>query len=204
VGSSSRKRTTAKDGELVERVRGLEERLAVSVSRPEFETFKSNTQLEINDLQTRLSDSIQRADFEYVKKELRRISELGGRTSRIPTEETEELGASVTELEKLPHAIPGSSADDGSGLSAPEIQAPVPELSEPPGNGDLSAAKIEESAIEEEQQALSQSKKGADALREKMSEMGPSTGDSEESESTDSEDTEDSEKPEPEESPVQS
>ena len=53
--SSSKERTTAKERELTERIRELEEKLAASVSKAEFETVKSNLQLEISDLKTRLS-----------------------------------------------------------------------------------------------------------------------------------------------------
>ena len=51
----SKKRTTAKEREQAERIRELEEKLAASVPRTEFETVKSNLQLEINELKTRLS-----------------------------------------------------------------------------------------------------------------------------------------------------
>jgi glyceraldehyde-3-phosphate dehydrogenase/erythrose-4-phosphate dehydrogenase len=53
--SSSKKRTTAKERELAERIRELEERLAASVPKTEFEAVKSNLQLEINNLKTKLS-----------------------------------------------------------------------------------------------------------------------------------------------------
>jgi hypothetical protein len=53
--SSSGKRTTAKERELTERVRELEEALAASVPKAKFETVTSSLQLEISDLKTRLS-----------------------------------------------------------------------------------------------------------------------------------------------------
>ena len=53
--NSSRKRTTAKERELTERIRELEQKLAASVPKAEFETVTSNLQLEISDLKTRLS-----------------------------------------------------------------------------------------------------------------------------------------------------
>ena len=53
--SSSTKRTTAKERELTERIRELEEKLAASVPKAEFETLKSSMQLEISDLKTKLS-----------------------------------------------------------------------------------------------------------------------------------------------------
>lgn len=53
--SSSRKPTTAKERELTEKIRELEERLAASVPKTKFETVTSSLQLEISDLKTRLS-----------------------------------------------------------------------------------------------------------------------------------------------------
>lgn len=53
---SSNKRTTSKERELEERIKELEEKLAASVPKAEFETIKSNLQLEINDPQSRLSN----------------------------------------------------------------------------------------------------------------------------------------------------
>jgi hypothetical protein len=50
--SSSKKRTTAKESELAERIRDLEERVAASVPKAELEAVKSNLQSEINDLKT--------------------------------------------------------------------------------------------------------------------------------------------------------
>ena len=55
MGTSVKKRTTVKEKELAERIRGLEEKLAASVPKAEFETVKANLQLEINDLKTKLS-----------------------------------------------------------------------------------------------------------------------------------------------------
>jgi len=55
MGSLPKKRTTVRERELTERIRELEEKLAASVPRTEFETVKSNLQLEISDLKTKLS-----------------------------------------------------------------------------------------------------------------------------------------------------
>ena len=53
MGSPSKKRTTAK--ELAERIREIEERLAASVPKAEFEAAKSSLQSEIDDLKAKLS-----------------------------------------------------------------------------------------------------------------------------------------------------
>ncbi len=195
--SSSKKRNTANERKLAERIKELEEKLAASVPRSEFETVKSNLQLEINDLQTRLSDSVPRADLEYVKNELQRICDLEGRIVKILTQETEELRTRISELEKL-FRTTGTGVEE-SVASTEEIQAPRSGLSESSSKGEAGVPSTEEEdRFMGLQQALSSSKKETEALRERISEMEPPTDEpttesSEESEVSDSEDTEDSE-----------
>ena len=155
---SSNRRTTAKERELEERIKELEEKLADSIPKVEFETVKSKLESEVSDLQLRLSNA-------------------------------------------TPKTV---SEPEGSGISAAEIQEPTPELSKSPPESESHW----ESRIEELQQALTESKREADALREKVSAMeslreGAATENSQEPEITYSEDDEESEGPEPQESCAQ-
>lgn len=188
--SPSKKRTTAKERKLVARIEELEEKLATSIPKAEFDCVKLNLQLEIDDLQRRLSDSVPRADLDYVKNELQRICDLEGKLGSGDSdrsEETEELRTRISELEKLLRATPGTGLELDSRVSDDEIEAP--ELSESvPGEPVEMEA---ESRFTELQQALSESKRETDALREKISELESrredhATEGSEESESTES------------------
>ena len=206
--SSKRRKTNARDGRL-ERIKELEEKLATSVPKAEFDTVKSNLQLEMDDLQRRLFDSVPRADLEYVKSELQRICDLQGRYS-VRGDETQELRARISELEKLLQSAPELDREQDSRVSIDEIQAFEPRLSESAPRRELEAVRKEtENRFTELHQALSESKREADALREKISELespreGSSTEGSEESEITASEEAEDSEEPESTDSYIQS
>ena len=90
---------------MADRVQALEERIAASIPRTEFETVRSNLELEINDIQTRLYDSAPRSDVEYVKRELQKISDAQARTTSLPTEHTEELQNRLLNLEILVRSI---------------------------------------------------------------------------------------------------
>jgi hypothetical protein len=109
VRSASKKRTTAKERELTNRIRELEEKLAASVPKAEFETVTSNLQLEINDLKTRLSvaevqasrtelpepttegrldeDGFEEREAEGLTVEM---SQMGSSTEDLATEDSEE------------------------------------------------------------------------------------------------------------------
>ena len=148
---SSNRRSTARERELEERIKALEEKLANSVPKIDFETVKSRLELEINDLRMRLSNS------------------------------TPETGME----------------NESGGMSAAEIKEPTPELPKSPTESESHW----ESRVEELQQALSESKREADALREKISAMespreDTTTENSQEPKITYSEDDEDSEEPE--------
>ena len=107
--NSSKKRTTAKERELTRRIRELEQKLAASVPKGEFESVKSNLQSEISDLKTRLSvseihatqaessepatggrldeDGFEEGETEGLAVE---ISQMGPTTGDLATEESEE------------------------------------------------------------------------------------------------------------------
>jgi len=97
--SHSKKRTTAKERELAERIRELEEKLAASVPKAEFETVKSNLQLEINDLKTRLSLAGDQASQTELSK-----PDAGGRLDEDEFEEREAHESSA-EMEPSTEAI---------------------------------------------------------------------------------------------------
>ena len=163
--SSKRRRTRARDGRLLERIKELEAKLASSVPKGEFDAVKLNLQLEIDDLQRRLSDSVPRADLEYVKSELRRIYDLRGRYS-CRGEETEELRARISELEKLLRSTLGPDTEQDSRVLAEKIQTFEPRLSESVPRRELEAVRTEaETRFMALQQALSESKSEADAFR---------------------------------------
>jgi len=146
--SSPKKRTTARERKLEEKISELEERLASSVSKTDYETLRFNLQLEINDLQTRLSNSVPRADLDYVKSELQQVTDLDGRIVRIPTEETEELKTRISELEKLLRSAHGNDME----------------------HNDRATSEME-FRFEELQHALSESRKETDVLKEKIRQM---------------------------------
>lgn len=194
IGSSKGRETSTR--RLEKRVKELEEKLASSIPKAEFDAFKSNLQLEIDDLQKMLSDSVPRADLDYVKNELQRICDLEGRLTSVRSEETEELRARISELEKLLRLTLRPDTEQDSQVLTEKIQALDPKLSESVPREEPEASEMEvESRFTELQQALSESKREADALREKISELQsrPATADepaTQDSKSTDSEDHE--------------
>ena len=84
--SSSKKRTTAKERELTERIRELEEKLAESVPKAEFEAVKSNLQSEINDLKAKL------AAPESPKPELSEYPDNGPLKEKAGVDEPQRVG----------------------------------------------------------------------------------------------------------------
>jgi len=139
----------------------------------------------IKELEEKLANSVPKAEFETVKSKL-------------------ELEVNDLQM-RLSNSTPKTGMEpEGSGISAAETQQPTPELSKPP----LGSESDWESRVEELQQALSESKREADALREKVSAMeslkeGTATENSQEPKITYSEDDEESEEPEPAESCAQ-
>jgi hypothetical protein len=114
--SPSKKRTSTKERELTERIRELEDKLAASVPKAEFETIKANMQLEINDLKMRLSiaqDQASQAELSKPAAEGRldedgfeereadgltaELSQMGSSTEGLATGDSEE--SETTDLE---------------------------------------------------------------------------------------------------------
>jgi len=175
TGSSKVRKMSAREKQLLKSVKELEGKLATSIPIAKFEAVKTNMQVEIDYLQSKLSDSVPKADLEYVKNELQRICDLEGRlVPTAPKEDTGELRTRISEFEKLLRSIPRADTEPESpGLTA-KIQALEFKLSELVPRTELEAAKIErESRINELQQALSESKREADALRVKINEIQP-------------------------------
>ena len=117
--SFPKKRTTAKERELTERIRELEEKLAASVPRIEFETVKSNLQSEISDLKSKLSvaecqsshaepskpvteGQLDEDGFEEREAEdlMAEITPIGSSSERLPTEDTGEPETKESEDEE--------------------------------------------------------------------------------------------------------
>jgi hypothetical protein len=121
--SPSKKRTTAKERELTERIRELEEKLAASVPEAEFQTVRSNMQLEINDLKMRLSVAEDQASRAELSKPA-----ADGRLDEDGFEEREADDSSV-ERRGMESSTEGLATEDSE---EPETADPSDEDSEEP------------------------------------------------------------------------